>query len=185
MCYYRGMWRKLRGYSLISVVSFCFFTLLFHTVAGAQSARIPLIPTPAILAASLSPTPTSLPSATPTQPPPPTLIPTAIPSATPTPQPTIAVVSDTESLFSRFSDEYHVDKELLKRVARCESGFNPQAENGPYRGMFQFLGQTWTTVRTTMGLDSNPDLRTNAEEAIRTAAYMFSHGQAYAWAGCE
>ncbi len=126
--------------------------------------------------------PTASPTPLPTAVPLPTETPTPIPTEVPVP--TIAVVTDIESLFSKFSDEYHVDKETLKKVARCESSFNSQAENGPYTGMFQFLGQTWSTVRATMGLDTNPDLRKNAEEAIRTAAYMFAKGQANAWAGC-
>jgi soluble lytic murein transglycosylase-like protein len=150
-------------------------------MAGAQASAVPL-------RAQLAPSPTPSTSSGPTASP--TLIPTAMPLPTETPVPTaipvptIAVIADIESLFSKFSDEYHVDRETLKKVARCESSFNSQAENGPYTGMFQFLGQTWSTVRATMGLDTNPDLRKNAEEAIRTAAYMFAKGQANAWAGC-
>src|SRR5207302_1206885 len=124
-------------------------------------------------------TPTSTPSPTPTNTPTPT--PTATP--TPTPQPTIAVANDLETLFTKYSNEYHADKDLLKRIARCESGFNINATNSLYVGMFQFMEQTWTNIRKVMGLDANPDLRKNAEESIKTAAYMISHERKQAWAG--
>jgi hypothetical protein len=35
-----------------------------------------------------------------------------------------------------------------------------------------------------MGLDTNPDLRKNAEEAIRTAAYKILNGGRGAWPNC-
>ena len=100
-------------------------------------------------------------------------------------QPTVAVAVDLETLFAKFSEEYQADKELLKRIARCESGFNPEAVNGIYAGMFQFAPQSWVSVRNGMGLDTKTDLRTNVEESIRTAAYMIGHGQASAWPSCR
>lgn len=132
-------------------------------------------------AVAVSPT-TAQPSATPTP------LPTSIPSPSPTilPQPTIAVVTDTESLFTQFADEYHVDKEMLKKIARCESGFNTNSNNsGMYLGMFQFAAQTWISTRASMGLDTNTDLRMNAEEAIRTAAYKIANGGINSWPNCH
>ena len=124
----------------------------------------------------------SQPSATPT----PTNTPTPTPSPTPLPQPTIAVVTDIESLFTQFADEYHINKEELKKIARCESGFNTNSNNsGMYLGMFQFAAQTWISTRASMGLDTNTDLRTNAGEAIRTAAYMLSQGRQSSWPNCH
>jgi hypothetical protein len=237
------MWRDLPAYSLVFLLSFCAFTLLFHTMANAQTsmfitavpqdkyavAKTVPSPTPfdrhqGVLAAiikpktsntptpkiqenigssvvlsptpidkiSITPTKTSIPTPThsiPTSTPTPTTIPSPTQQPTP-PPPTIsptgipATSTDLESLFTRYSDEYHVDKEQLRKIARCESTFNPNAVNGPYLGMFQFAPQTWISQRTTMGLDPNTDLRTNAEESIKTAAYMISKGGASAWAGC-
>ncbi len=220
------MWRKLAGYSLVSLSSFCFFTVLFHTMAQAQMPIAFLTPTPnspdqieaqsepnpsspdAIrsqsgqnptvsepIASSPTPSPAVMPSPTntpiPTQTPLPTNTPTPLPTNTPTPiaseptlQPTVPAATDLESLFNKYSAEYSVDKELLKRIARCESGFNNNAENSGYVGMYQFADQSWQTVRRTMNMDPNPDLRRNAQEAIRTAAFMISHGQQSAWPNC-
>jgi len=130
-----------------------------------------------------SPTPTPIPTATPT--PLPTAIPTPIPTSTPTPTPIpISAPVDLESLFGKYSNQYHADLGLLKKIAACESGFNATSENGPYAGMFQFMEQTWTTVRTRMGENPDSNLRKNAEEAIKTAAYVIGNGGVSAWAGC-
>lgn len=36
-------------------------------------------------------------------------------------------------------------EERAVRVARCESGFNPSARNGQYRGVFQMGAREWAT----------------------------------------
>lgn len=116
----------------------------------------------------------------------PTVIPTTepLPTATPIPQPAVAAPADLDSLFSKYADEYKVDKEDLKRIAKCEAGFNTNADTGLYAGMYQFAAATWISTRSAMGLDTNPDLRKNAEEAIRTAAYKISNGGRSAWPNC-
>lgn len=115
---------------------------------------------------------------------------TAEPTETPTPTPTappppVTAPGDLDSLFARFSDEYHVDRELLKRIAKCESGFNTEAVNGDYLGMFQFASSSWSAVRARMGADPHPDLRKNAEETIKTAAYHIANGGQNAWPSCK
>ena len=113
------------------------------------------------------------------------------PTPTQTPIPTVppaaaSSTTDIPSLFSKYSNEYHVDENELKKIAQCESGFNTNSNNsGLYLGMFQFASSSWSSVRTSMGLDPNPGLRTNAEEAIKTAAYMLAHGGQNAWPNCK
>ena len=50
--------------------------------------------------------------------------------------------------------------------------------------MFQFSPNTWRANRELMGMDTNPDLRFNPEEAIRTAAFVLSTRGAGAWPHC-
>lgn len=145
---------------------------------------------PTVIVLSDEETLTALPTATPT--PEPTSTPTPTPTETPTPTPTaiptpppVSAPVDLESLFSRFSGEYSVDKELLKRIAKCESGFNSESSNGDYLGMYQFATSSWSTVRTRMNADPNPDLRKNPEEAIKTAAFHIAAGGAGAWPSCK
>lgn len=54
-----------------------------------------------------------------------------------------------------------------------------------YVGMYQFAAQTWQSTRTAMGLDPNPELRMNAEESIKTAAYKIANGGIQAWPNCH
>jgi hypothetical protein len=119
------------------------------------------------------------PTATPT----PSDIPTV--TLTPSPQPTIATTTDLETLFSKYSAQYSVSEDELKKIANCESGQRIDAQNGDYLGMFQFGASTWASTRSAMGLDPNPDLRTNAEEAIKTTAFMLSRGEQNAWPNCH
>ncbi|MBI4067373.1 transglycosylase SLT domain-containing protein [Candidatus Gottesmanbacteria bacterium] len=115
----------------------------------------------------------------------PTLTPSPIPSLTPTPLPTQPVSSsDIESWFDNYSNQYGVSKELLKKIAWCESHYNPAARNGPFGGMFQFTAKAWENARARMGADQNSDLRYHAEESIKTAAYKISQDGTRAWKNC-
>lgn len=196
------MQRKLASYVLLSFLSFSVSTTLFHTVANAQTSELIAKPTQ-IPAVTPQPTPTlayvkqiteqqedikqkpvlftlkSIDTPTPT-----ITIKPQQPTATPIPQPVVAAPTDLDSLFSKYADEYKVDKEDLKRIAKCEAGFNTNADTGLYAGMYQFAAATWISTRSAMGLDTNPDLRKNAEEAIRTAAYKISNGGRGSWPNC-
>lgn len=132
------------------------------------------------------------PSPDPTTTPQPTLQRTISPSkapATKAPQPTatpdIAAPPHLEPVFDRYAAEYGVDKNLLKKVAKCESSFNAGAVNGPYAGMYQYSESRWIENRQIMGLDPNPELRFNADEAIKTAAFFMVRGGITMWPNCH
>lgn len=93
---------------------------------------------------------------------------------------------ELEQLFTKYSAEYGISSDALKIIANCESHYNPNAlsKNGLYGGMFQFSASTWKSTRKAMGLDESPDLRFNAEEAIRTTAYKISKNGVGAWPHC-
>ena len=110
--------------------------------------------------------------------------PTAAPTSTPTPTP-IIVSTNLDDLFTKYSIEYSVDKELMKRIAYCESRLNPGAATSQYAGLYQFSESLWISTRTLMGKNSDPNLRFNAEEAIRTAAFMISQGHLSIWPNCN
>ena len=156
------------------------------------------IPSPTPTIYIVPPQPTSTP--TPTEEPQTTVIPTVSPTAIPTPTTTPTTDSvptattaptqgttDLESLFSQYSSQYGVSEDELKKIAQCESGSNTTSvsSDGTYTGMFQFSASTWASVRGLMGLDPNPDLRENAEEAIHTTAFMLSRGEESAWPNCH
>jgi hypothetical protein len=130
---------------------------------------------------------TSVPTKTPT---PTTVVtPTAKPSPIPTkPIPTAYPYtgSDLDQWFTRFSSEYRVDREVLRKLALCESGFNAAAHSRHgYGGLYQFSEISWKSARTQMGHDNNPDLRYDPQEAIRTAAFKISVNGTGAWPACS
>ncbi len=124
-----------------------------------------------------------------------TLIPTNTPSSTPTPapMPTLATITLPaskawmEQFFVESSNRYHVDINLLKKIADCESHYNPGvvSRNELYSGMYQFSASTWIANRDRMGKDHNPDLRFGAQESIDTAAYVISTQGPGAWPACS
>lgn len=139
-----------------------------------------------VLTPTLTPTPIAKIS-TPTPKPARTPIPspTGGPTPTPTAIPIIVLPADLEELFSKYSTAYGVDKELLKRIAKCESGLNPNAQTKEYAGLFQFGATIWIQTRTLMGQNPDLNLRLNPEEAIRTAAFMVSQNHLGIWPNCS
>ncbi len=113
----------------------------------------------------------------------------AQPTAVPTEkiQPVFIAAASTvpyDEHFTTYSALYSVDKSLLIQIARCESGFRAGAVNGPYLGLYQYLAETWASTRTAMGLDPDPALRANPEEAIKTSAWKIANGGRGAWPSC-
>lgn len=92
-----------------------------------------------------------------------------------------------EGWFTQYANEYRVDANLLKKIAKCESSFGTgaQSHNGAYGGMFQFTVSTWQSNRNAMHMDPNPDLRFGAQESIQTAAYVLAHTGPTAWPTCS
>lgn len=83
------------------------------------------------------------------------------------------------------ANHYSVDRERLRTIAICESGLQVNAVNGPYVGLYQFSPDTWRSVRSRMGMDPDVNLRMNAEESIRTAAFAISTDGLTAWHNCS
>jgi hypothetical protein len=130
---------------------------------------------------SPTPTPALYPTSTPTSHP--TSVPTQVPAPTPILQPKFTS-QEIQEFIERFAGQYGVDANVLRHIAVCESGFNPDAVNEPYGGLYQFSPVTWKVNRELFGEDTNPDLRFNAEEAVQTAAYMISQGRHDIWPNC-
>jgi hypothetical protein len=181
------MRKKMAGYSLITLLSFSTFSIFLHTVVSAQGSSglfAPPTPTPTLIPISTQvPTETPTPTPTDTPTPTPTETPTPTPSTPPVPQPHGTQIDEW---LTKYSNEYHIDRALLHRIAACESGFNTNSNNnGLYVGMYQFSEGTWTSTRAAMGHDTNPELRKNAEESIKTAAFKISQGGQGAWPNCQ
>lgn len=107
-------------------------------------------------------------------------------TATPSAKPVTLPPSELDILFEKYAAEYGLSAGVIKHIAKCESGLRPEAlsSNGLYGGLFQFVASTWSGNRKAMGLDPDPQLRFNAEEAIKTAAYKISKDGYGAWPVC-
>ena len=163
----------------ISALIYTIFTRNQTNVLSPLAETTQAIEKPTIEKPTNTPTFTPSPTLTPT----PTII-SPTPTNTQTPIPVIAP-SDLEEIFAKFSNEYNIDKELLKRIAKCESGLNANASNLGYAGLYQFSERLWDSTRSLMGLSTEPNLRYNAEEAIKTAAFMISQGHLGIWPNCN
>ncbi len=131
---------------------------------------------------SVTPVPTPLPT------PPPTIAAsitpkkTSKPTARPTPAP--ATSAQIDAWLGQYAGKESVEKELLRKIALCESKYNQYVTNGDYTGLFQFATGTWVTTRRQMNLNPNLDLRLDAEESIRTAAFRLATSGPGAWPNC-
>lgn len=107
------------------------------------------------------------------------------PKPTPTVKPQPEFTSEQIYGFTeKYGIFYAVDPNVIRHVALCESGFKPNAKNYIYAGLFQFDKPTWIYYRQKMGLDADTDLRYHAEEAVRTATYIFHLGKTSLWPNC-
>jgi len=142
-----------------------------NNVIVAPSPAATIIPSPAS-----TPTPMSSPIPKPTN--------TPMSSPTPAPPPIPITTQQLDSWFTTYSAYYSIDRQKLWLIAVCESNLNPSALNGNYAGLYQFSEGTWRTTRVRMNLNPDPQLRFNAEEAIRTAAFRISTVGLSAWPNC-
>jgi hypothetical protein len=161
-----------RLYTIIAVLT---VTGLFFTGMGYanRNATIP-IPSPTSL-----PTPTSTPTPKPT----PTPRPTPKPTPTLKPQPKFTSQQIYE-MTNKYAGVFGLDANVIRYIAICESGFNPLAHHYIYAGLFQFSPGTWKAYREKMGEKTDIDLRYNAEDAVKTAAYILSLGGSQNWPLC-
>jgi soluble lytic murein transglycosylase-like protein len=85
---------------------------------------------------------------------------------------------ELDSLIARYAAHHQIPEELLRRVVKRESTFNPAARNGPYWGLMQILPAT----ARTMGYSGSPsgllDAETNLKYAGRylRGAYLVADG---------
>ena len=95
--------------------------------------------------------------------------------------------AEIDGMINKYAAEYGADPNMMKKIAKCESNYNPGAisPSGAYHGLYQFVASTWISNRNAMGLDPDPALRHNAEEAIRTAAFKMGRDGYGAWPVCS
>jgi hypothetical protein len=103
-----------------------------------------------------------------------------------TPAIPVGSYADIPSIITYWANYYGVSADWMLRVAKCESGFSPTAQNLHYTaggghpsGIYQFLPQTFYANAARAGITS-PDLW-NPDQQAHVAAYMFAHGESKQW----
>lgn len=91
-----------------------------------------------------------------------------------------------EAMVREAARKYGLDEERFVRIARCESGFNPNAVNKNYyagggnpSGVFQFIPSTWTRMSNQAGFGGQSVF--DAYANVNTAAWGFANGRASEW----
>ena len=85
---------------------------------------------------------------------------------------------ELDALIEKYAAHHEIPLELLRRVVKRESTFNPAARNGPYWGLMQILPQT----ARTMGYVGEPAGLLDAETNLKYAgkylrgAYLVADG---------
>jgi resuscitation-promoting factor RpfB len=92
-----------------------------------------------------------------------------------------APAGDVQAIIIAAAARWGADANQLLRVARCESGFNPNAYNGLFgaSGVFQFIPSTWARNSPRAGYAGASVF--DAVANVNTAAMMFAEGQAGQW----
>ena len=103
----------------------------------------------------------------------------ALAAVSPAPAGKVAARSpELDALIARYAGHHEIPVELLRRVVKRESTFDPAARNGPYWGLMQILPQT----ARTMGYDGPPEGLLDAETNLKYAgrylrgAYLVAGG---------
>ena len=85
---------------------------------------------------------------------------------------------ELDALIARYASHYQVPEELVRRVVKRESTFNPAARNGPYWGLMQILPATARTMGHKGPASELLDAETNLKYAVRylRGAYITAGG---------
>ena len=109
---------------------------------------------------------------------------TLTPAHSPSPTPIYVTSGDLDFWFTKYANEFSVDRNKLWKIAVCESNLKPRAVNGLYGGLYQFSPSAWRTIRNQMNMNPELELRFNPEESIKTAAFKISAHGTGAWPNC-
>ncbi|WP_193175491.1 lytic transglycosylase domain-containing protein [Oricola nitratireducens] len=83
-----------------------------------------------------------------------------------------------DALISRYSDEYDVPENLVHRVVKRESTYNPQAKNGGHYGLMQIKPETARTMGYSGSATGLYDAETNLKYGVKylRGAWLLADG---------
>jgi soluble lytic murein transglycosylase-like protein len=84
--------------------------------------------------------------------------------------------ANLDGLISRYSGQYNVPESLVRRVIARESGYNPNARNGPYLGLMQIRHDTARSMGYSGSASGLLDAETNLKYAVKYLAGAYIVG---------
>lgn len=83
--------------------------------------------------------------------------------------------------------EFAVNETELRQIVRCESRFNPHADSGEYKGLFQQASDYWSKRVADFNRHEEPDVTGKIYapfDNARVSARMFAAGLDEHWPNC-
>jgi hypothetical protein len=83
--------------------------------------------------------------------------------------------------------EFRVDETRLRRIVRCESKFDPYADSGRYKGLFQQDSRSWAGRVAEFNANVSPDVPGNYHNPFdnaRVSARMMGLDGGSHWPNC-
>jgi len=84
--------------------------------------------------------------------------------------------TQVDGLIARYSSQYDVPESLVRRVIARESGYNPNARNGPYLGLMQIRHDTARSMGYRGDASGLLDAETNLKYAVKYLAGAYVVG---------
>ncbi len=84
------------------------------------------------------------------------------------------------SVIFDYAQRYGADPELMVRIARCESGFNPAAQNktSSASGIYQYINSTWQSQSLKYGITTQ---KNDPYGQIELTARILADGGIHHW----
>ena len=94
---------------------------------------------------------------------------------------------EVDRAISESAAEFRLGDAEFRKIVRCESSFNPRADSGEYKGLFQQVGRYWRKRVADFNRHHNPDVGDNIYSPFdnaRVSARMLAAGMQEHWPNC-
>ena len=94
---------------------------------------------------------------------------------------------EVDRSISESAVEFQVDETRLRRIVRCESRFNPRADSGSFKGLFQQASEYWSKRVADFNAHHDPDVGSDIYSPFdnsRVSARMLAAGLSEHWPNC-
>lgn len=95
--------------------------------------------------------------------------------------------TEVDRAITETAAEFGQDDARLRRIVRCESKFNPYANGGEYRGLFQQAESYWNQRVADFNANHDPDVGNNIHSPFdnsRVSGRMLASGLDEHWPNC-